>query len=1231
MGEKEPSEPLRESLTVVSILLIVVLTTALVGPYFVDWNAHRGEIEHRLSALLGARVAVAGPIDVKLLPRPIFRLQDVSVDAADPAAGTATAARLDMELSLTALLRGEVSFVDADLTSPVVTLPVASDGAIRLPAVADEDASRVSLGHVALRGGSLLLRRPDGTIVSIGGIEGDGEATSLAGPFKFNGTVDSARGPLGIHVATGVVADGHMRLKATLDASGGVPRTDVDGLVTAEAAADGAALRFEGTLVAAGSIPFARTARVIPWRLTGKAHAADGHLALTEGEMRAGADGRALIATVTGDVAGGAAPQAHLSLQARQADAGRLSVPVGQASDDASFTARDDAGSAPTLADDVAALSALGADADLTSSLPFPVTVEAALDTASAGALTLADLRANATLAPGKPVTGRVSAATPDGSRLALDGAFEPGPAAVFKGRLEGATTHLRRIAADLAPDFPRVGAAIRQAVPVDRVTVTAAVDLSGIGFAAHDVALTLDRSSFAGTVTLTRGIGRDHARLFADVTSDALDLDALPDWRDAARATGDLDVSFALVAHALRLAQNDTGSVNAGRIALQIDKVGSVVTLQRLSLADLGGATAEIKGGSDGVTAHAEGHLDARSLGDLMGIVDRLAPGTVTDRLRASAATLSPAVLTIAANARIGPGDLITPTLLTLNGTAAATRIDLSLRPDGTGNAKAADVPGAFGLHLTLDAPDTGTLLRQAGVATAPAPVGRGRLDLQVHRDGTGASQGVLVAALGEVGVTAEGHGTAAGAVSVRATIKGSNAAPLARALKLATPDVGAVWPLDAAGAVTADGRTITVKGMTGHMLGTAFGADLAYALASAMPAATIAPALTGRVTIDRLPLPILAGLVLGPLPAPRPGSLWPDAPFAPALLALPRSEIALSVSTLPLMGSAMATAATATLKLGPATLTLADLAAALGPGRIGGNLTLRRDGALASAAGQVTWSGQPIVSSSLGGTAAVSLDLAGSGVSLAATVASLAGSGSVTIGDARLPRFDPDAIGHVIRGSDAAATTVDETAIAESLATELDRGALSLGAVTDPVTVAAGTMRFPPVRVQKAAIQAEATGSLDLTTLTLSMKTTATATTSPKDWVGAPPQVGVVWTGPFANPARDIDAATLVNGIAARAIARDQTRIQDFQDDIRERAFFAGRLRTIEAEQQAARDKAKAEADAADRQKLQQLLSTLPAADAGAKLPETPRAPMPVRRPPAATPAPSKPLDLH
>ncbi len=434
-------------------------------------------------------------------------------------------------------------------------------------------------------------------------------------------------------------------------------------------------------------------------------------------------------------------------------------------------------------------------------------------------------------------------------------------------------------------------------------------------------------------------------------------------------------------------------------------------------------------------------------------------------------------------------------------------------------------------------------------------------------------------------------------------------------------------MWPVDLGAEVAVHGPTVTLANLAGRVLGSGVKGSLAYVIPPAETAASVsataasaaAPVLTGSIAVDRLALPTVLGLALGPLPAAKPGALWPETPFAPSLASLPRADVALTVAAMPLTGSLVATDARASLKLGTGLVTLADLSARLGDGRLGGTFELRRNGPSASLSGHAEWSDLPSASPSFGGRSHGMLDLAGSGASVATLVASLAGSGTVGVDEARLPRLDAGALARAVADTGQAATDgIDDTAIRQAITADLDKGALALGALSTPVTIAAGVLRGDPVTVTTPAMRSISLASLDLRSLLWSLTSTVTLPNPPRDWVGSPPQVTVSWKGPFAAPAREVDATALVNGLAGRAIARDQARIEAFQDDIRERAFFARRLRAIEAEQQAARDKAEGEAQ------MQKLLQSLPAPPAIG----LPTMPSRAQARPAA--AGSRPLDL-
>ena len=61
----------------IGFAIILALATALIGPFFVDWNGYRAIVESQASQAIGAPVHVSGPISLRLLPTPIHLLASV--------------------------------------------------------------------------------------------------------------------------------------------------------------------------------------------------------------------------------------------------------------------------------------------------------------------------------------------------------------------------------------------------------------------------------------------------------------------------------------------------------------------------------------------------------------------------------------------------------------------------------------------------------------------------------------------------------------------------------------------------------------------------------------------------------------------------------------------------------------------------------------------------------------------------------------------------------------------------------------------------------------------------------------------------------------------------------------------------------------------------------------------------------------------------------------------------
>ncbi len=88
---------MQNTLLAIAIALIAAIVTALVGPWLVDWNAHRPRIEAEATRLFGTPVRIGGDLSLRLLPT-------ISIDARDVALGegqgTARIGRLRGELRI---------------------------------------------------------------------------------------------------------------------------------------------------------------------------------------------------------------------------------------------------------------------------------------------------------------------------------------------------------------------------------------------------------------------------------------------------------------------------------------------------------------------------------------------------------------------------------------------------------------------------------------------------------------------------------------------------------------------------------------------------------------------------------------------------------------------------------------------------------------------------------------------------------------------------------------------------------------------------------------------------------------------------------------------------------------------------------------------------------------------------------------------------------------------------
>ena len=350
-----------------------------------------------------------------------------------------------------------------------------------------------------------------------------------------------------------------------------------------------------------------------------------------------------------------------------------------------------------------------------------PATLDArlAVETAILGGDTLVGLAARLEAKPGAPLKTRFDLGLPGASRLRGEGEVETGAAAKFAGTVDfstGDAAALGRWAGKGAPELASWASALVESFPSSSLAVSGGIEAAAVGFSGKNLRIALGPSILTGALAVTRPVGADAGRIYADLVSNALDVEALPSLADARSLVGGYDLSLALEAKALRVAHVGEDRIDGASLVLKLERTGPKLTLDRLALAGLGGAAFEASGaaGPDGATA--TGRLDADRLADFAALVSRLVPGPWSRALAARAPLLSPA--SIAFEARAGPSAGDTPALqaLTATGRLARTRATLSLEPAAKGGGEA--------LGLVLDSPTRPRSCGKSALAQRPRPV---------------------------------------------------------------------------------------------------------------------------------------------------------------------------------------------------------------------------------------------------------------------------------------------------------------------------------------------------------------------------------------------------------------------------------------------------------------------------------------------------------------------------
>ncbi|MGE3246036.1 MAG: AsmA family protein [Beijerinckiaceae bacterium] len=1144
----------REIITIIAGVVALALAAALAVPHFVDWNAHKPFILESLEKATGAKIVASGPIDLKLLPSPQLRLGEVAVSGREPGAPRLEAHALRMELGLTALLRGQFRFVDATLDRPQLTLTVRPDGTLIAPAMPEASRENVAFERIVLNDAEIALERPGARRLHIKALHLEASGQSLQGPFRGAGRV---AGPGGSETTysfnTGVAENGLLRLMFVFETAGLVARAEFDGALHFELRPDaaggkpGLAARFEGKTALGGALSLPGASEQV-WRASGPLVASAAGIKAEQIELRAGDEDHPLAATGAFEAVFGDKPHSRLVLAAQQIDADRL------------FSVQGDRAGAMRAMTELFRTALARPDFKSPSAVTLDVDLSTPALTVGGETLTNLSLRLSAT--PGRPSGLQFSAGAPGNTAVTMAGTLETGTAPVFRGAVSFSMRDKVRLAQWLAPGWAGV-ARIVEALPYRAFEVKGKADISKIGISARGLELAAGRSKFAGDIVFTRAVGNERTRLHADVNSPALDIDGPGEFADLAQALGDTDFSIAFDAKATRLARFGKGTIDAGDIALRMERNKGAVKLTRLDLRNLGGANLAASGDYRDGKGQVGIALDADNLVQLAHMLDRVAPGPWTRALTQRAAALSPAKLTIRAAGALENSAAVL-SKLEIAGTLNGTQVKAAAQP-GTGAA------GTSG-QLSLSAVQAPVLLRQLGLeALSISDAGKGVIEAAwkpAAKTGDGALADVTATIAGTSFSFAGNVGSLLPQADVRGrlSVSSEDAGPLLQALALGPAQIEARAPVGLSGAFAWRGGRLSAGGITGSLLGSKLIGNLAYAQQGDADRSAIWM-LGGALRFDRLSLRGLAGLVLGGggVGKATGGALWNEAGFHRGTANVPKAALRIQTGVLELPAGAKAENASFLMSIAPGVAAFDSVSLRAGGAHFTGKATIRKDKETAAVAGALTFDAPAPGLTGLGGRTSGTLDFAATGNSESELVAGLAGRGTAQVKDLRMASADPRALAVALAASDADELNVDEQSVKAALRKGFAGGAFAPGDRTFALTIAGGVLRFESEGAVEAPGNADAvlSGVFDFQTLKSETKLELTARTRPKDWNGALPAMSLIRHGEGATFADELSAGALINGMSARAIVREAARVEALEFDIRERAYFNRRAK--------------------------------------------------------------------
>ncbi len=1154
---------MREILTGLAVVVIVVLFAAIVGPRFVDWNGQRARVEAELGKRLGVPVQIDGDVGILLLPTPTLSAKAISIS--DPSGAIAVKADdVLLYLAPQALLQGRLQVTEMKLSGPVVTLDRAvidragrKDIAFDIPAL-----KRISIEKLSISNGSVRLRdAPEGSNL-ISGIDADIAAPSLAGPIRGTGTIAlEGRTPV-FRFSTGEMSQQKVSLDLLYEDTAGGLKAETQGVLQLNADEITPARSYSGSVQANGSVAFRPESITtsLPWRIEGHANVRPEQFRLEQLSLVLGA--RPAEMSLKGNATYTAADGLiSATLSSRQLDA------------DAIFGSNDPRRITPVQF--VTRIQgAMRGQLDA-ASLPDAATraiksarIELKAEAMTVGGDQIKDVHLVMGSANGAFGVESLSANAPFGGKISF-----LGNPATAEGLGSG------RLALSL-PDLPRFQGWVFGAE--NTPSTLRSVDLAGevvwdeMRVQLRDAGVRTNDMAWTGNVGWTPPdpATNPNGLIELALSADTINLDALPLERigaSAAAALPSLDVDLSV--KTVRF-----GDGRFGGVKLDAERIGDRLSIKSLSVDDFGGAAISARGELTPSGDTLSARLKATDLKALAAFANRVSPGPIASWFGRTAKHLAPADTTISLTSQADSTSSDRTLSLTIDGTLGSTTASISgMWRASVGPGGSPGQPSQIG--LVLESPDAAQLVNQIGLENRATNLGSARLII----NGKGSIAGGVDVDASAEGTT--GRSTVKGRIALTAPVY-----PLTGRISLNAFDLGRLaaatgidprfLPSGRSGYVDGDiygsFQKLLISNLEAEIAGEKYKGEIAFNLAKGGRVA-------GQLRVDRLDLSPVLGIPFGTWPKAKPGEQWAKAPFGPSDPPVLNGDLWIEAEALRIAPQFDLTGARFVLRFDKNFLQFENADARFAGGRITGDVILRRaedsiqlSTRLAATDLDLTRYGP------VGAGARVSgkIEASASGLSPASLVSSSAGGGTITVSNVTLDRLDPAALDRVAQSSLATFESLGSDALISQFETELKKAPLKIAQASLPLSLAGGTLRLGPSTVRQPGVNLQAFGSADLKKGILDGRL-AMASTAAIANIKEVPQAVINWSGTANNLSRRTDLGTFTAAVTDRAIEIEQEKSRTFEEDLRERAMFNRRykadLSQIEAEKEAEAEREK------------------------------------------------------